>query len=447
VFDDPNVLARLRFVLPILAGDLSIRQASRDTGLGRDAIRGWVGRYKESGAAGLQNRPRGKTLPVAAPIEDVVLGLKRERRGRSARKIRDLLREQGAHVHRQTVWRILRKHGESRRDPKPLKPDKDFEYPEPNDAWQIDIMDGIIVKGVGLVYLHSALDDHSRNVTGSEWFTSRGAQRFLKVLKDAFEANGLPKRIIADRGTQFKRNLGPGLTQYERVLSRLGVEAIFASKGHAKTKGKKERFYRFVQEDFLQEHEFKSLEDVNRKWLEWVRWYRTQHEHSSLNGATPGERYARVRKRFSPFPLEDVFATIVERKVRTNATVSYRRNPYPVDPKYIREKVELRVFNGHVRLFHGATLLGTYDARIDYRERMLRALHVRHVKQDGTIRFQSKRYKVGTRLARRRVEVMRVQDEVRVYLPGNKQKTFKVRRRYRRDRSGGSVLELQDGSD
>jgi len=436
VFEDPQVLARLKFVLPVMDGEIGVSEASRLTGLSRTAVKRWVRRYRERGVEGLRNRPRGRARPTPTAVEASVLRLKRERRGRSARKIRDLLRAEGVSVHRQTVYRLLRKHGEHRREPRALKPDKEFEYPEPNDCWQVDIMDGIIVKGVGLVYLHSTLDDHSRNLMGGEWFTSRGATHTLAVLKDAFEAKGLPKRILADRGTQFKRNLGPGLTQYERVLGRLGIDAIFASAGKPKAKGKKERFYRFVQEDFLQEHDFASLEDLDRKWGAWVRWYRTQHEHASLNGATPGERYARVRKRFSPFPLEDVFATIAERKVRKNATVSYRRNPYPVDPRYMGERVELRVFNGHVRIFHGTTLLGTYDARIDYRERMLRRLHVRVVKADSTVRFQGKRYPVGLRLARRRVEVLRKGAEVRIYLPGNRERTFKVTRRYRRGRRG-----------
>jgi hypothetical protein len=254
------------------------------------------------------------------------------------------------------------------------------------------------------------------------------------VVKSAFERNGLPKRILADHGTQFKAQLGRGLTQYEQVLQRLGVEAIYASIGKPKAKGKKERFYRFVQDDFLQEYDFASLDDLNRKWSSWVHWYRTKHEHSSLNGATPGERYARVRKRFSPFPLEDVFAIIEERNVRRNATVSYRRNPYPVDPKFIGEKVELRIFEDHVRIYHGATHLGTFDSRIDWRERMLRRLHTRFVKEDGTVRFQGRRYPVGTKLARRRLEILRHGSEVRIYLPGNRAKTFILRRRYRRHR-------------
>ena len=428
VFEDSRVLARLKFVLPVIDGDISISQASRLSGLCRTEVKAWVARYKESGAEGLRNRPRGNALPTPPSVEEAVLRLKRERRGRSCRKIRDLLKEEGIDLHRQTIYRILRKHGEHRQEPRQLKPDHDFDYPEPNDCWQIDIMDGIIVKGLGLVYLHSILDDHSRDVMGAEWFTGKGAKNVLRVVRDAFEKNGLPKRILADHGTEFKAQLGHGLTQYEKVLQRLGVESIYASIGKPKAKGKKERFYRFVQSDFLQEHDFTSLEDVNRKWAAWVRWYRTQHEHSSLNGTTPGERYARVRKRFSPFPLvEDVFATIVERKVRRNATVSYGRNPYPVDPKYIGEKVELRILDNHVRIYSGVTCLGTYDARVDWRERMLRRIHTRTVKRDGSVRFQGRRYRVGVPLARHRVELLRHGEEVRIYLPGNSAKTFKLK--------------------
>jgi transposase InsO family protein len=436
VYEDETVLARLRFVLPIRAGEMSINEAKKRYKRSRTAIKEFLGRYDKLGVEGLRNRPRGKSNPITPDIENEILLLKRERRGRSGRKIRDLLREKGIRYHRQTVWRVLLKHGENRRELKPLKPDKDFEYPEPNDAWQIDIMDGIIVKGIGLVYLHSCIDDHSRFLTGGRWFLDKTARSVLLTVKEAFETNGLPKHMIADQGTQFKRNLGPGMTQFEKVLKRLGVDLIFTSKGNAKSKGKKERFYRFVQEDFLQEFEFASLDDLNLKWRKWSGWYCEEHEHSGIGGASPASRYARVRKRFSPFPLEDVFATVVERRVRTNATVSFRRNVYIVDPKYIRQIVELRAFENHVRIFHRGVLLGTYDARINYRERMLRQIHMRRVCKDGTIRFRGKRYFVGTRFYRRRLELMKKGPEVHIFLSATKEKVFKVHRRYRYHRQG-----------
>jgi hypothetical protein len=105
-----------------------------------------------------------------------------------------------------------------------------------------------------------------------------------------------------------------------------------------------------------------------------------------------------------------------------------------VGPKYIGEKVELRILENTVRVFSGATLLGTYDSRIDWRERMLRRLHTRRVKQDGTVRFQGRRYPVGVKLARQRLEILRHGREVRDYLPSNKAKSFILRRRYHRHR-------------
>ncbi len=80
----------------------------------------------------------------------------------------------------------------------------------------------------------------------------------------------------------------------------------------------------------------------------------------------------------------------------------------------------------------GATLLGTYDSRIDWRERVLRRIHNRQVKRDGTLRFQGRRYRVGVRFARQRLELLRHGGELRVYLPGNKAKAFRLARTYRR---------------
>ena len=98
VFEDPNVLSRLRFVLPVLAGDLSIAQAARQNHLSRTQVKLWTVRYKELGAEGLRNHPRGRTPPTLTSVEEMVLRLKRERRGRSARKIRDLLKEEASYL-------------------------------------------------------------------------------------------------------------------------------------------------------------------------------------------------------------------------------------------------------------------------------------------------------------------------------------------------------------
>jgi hypothetical protein len=110
--------------------------------------------------------------------------------------------------------------------------------------------------------------------------------------------------------------------------------------------------------------------------------------------------------------------------VRKNATVSFKRNVYPVPPRFIGGYVELRVFDGRVRIFREGMLLGSYDSGIDYREKMLRRVHKRVVRKDGGLKFQKELYFIGRDYAGKKVEVIKVRDQIRVFMEGNKQIIF-----------------------
>jgi len=260
ILDDKDVLFKLKVVLSIIDDVKTLSQVSKDIGRTRKTVRKWVNDYKREGIGGLRNKPRGKVEAITGDVKELIIELKRANRSRSSRKIRDLLKGYGIRVHRQTVWRVLKAAGESRREKKQLKPDRDYEYPEPNDAWHIDIMDGIIVKGVGMVYLHLIEDDNSREIMGGGFYTSREAKHVYRVMKGSFHKNGLPKHMIQDRGTQFKSTFGRGYSQYEKILERLGINSIFISRGHPKSNGKIERLFGFIQDDFLSEYIFLSLD-------------------------------------------------------------------------------------------------------------------------------------------------------------------------------------------
>lgn len=426
ILENETALFRLKIVLQVLNGDKTISEISREIRRSRNTVRKWVKDYERENIFGLKNKPRGSQTPLDSDTKELIIEFKQKNRSRSARKIRDILeKEYQIKVHRQTVWRVLKSAGENKKEKKQLKPDKDFEYPYPNDCWQIDIMDGIHFKETGMVYLHLIIDDHSRNTVAGEFFKSRGANHTFRVMREAFEENGMPKRMLADRATNFKSALGKGLTRYERILKVLGIQSMFSSPGHPKSRGKIERLFGFIQEDFLSEHRFTGLEDLNAKFKEWMEWYSKEHKHSSLNDQTPFERYNGVNKRFSELDLDDVFCEYYRRKVRKNATVSFRKNIYPVDPKSIGEYVELRLFDERVRIFKGEEMLGTYDSSIDYKAKHLRRVHNRKVKKNGRIKFQNFWYLIGQDYIGKQVEVIRVRDQIRIFLPGNKQIIFK----------------------
>jgi transposase InsO family protein len=74
------------------------------------------------------------------------------------------------------------------------------------------------------------------------------------------------------------------MTTYQLALSALGVRAAFAKPCEPRTKGKIERFFSFLQRDFLAEvsTQVQRLAQLNERLGEWVEWYNWRRPHASL---------------------------------------------------------------------------------------------------------------------------------------------------------------------
>lgn len=427
LYDQEVVQQRVKYVLEVKDQDKSIAQAARDAHVDWKTMKSWLLRFEESGVEGLLNKPRGRFRPIDYDLRKQVIELKIQNRSRSARKIRDILkRSVEVSLHRQTIWRILKEAGESRRVKDSMKVYRDFERPRPNSLWQIDIMDAIIVEGLGLVYLVLIIDDHSRKIVGHKFVQNRGAYHVFSTMWDAFEGYGIPSQMYSDQGRQFRSHLGRGHSHYERVCKRLGIDVIFGTVNYPQGRGKIERLFGFIQDDFLPEHRFTDLEDINDKFNDWVDWYNNEHEHSSLNNNSPNSRYQDFTPRLPVGDLFEIFSEHFTRKVRKNATISFRGKIYPVDPRYIREKVDLKVFGNVIKIFTQSGILGEYDNRIDYREKMMRRVYTRIVKKDGTIKFLNDLYPIGKETIGQKVEIVVIKDQMRAFLRSNKLLIFKI---------------------
>ena len=120
ILDDENVQFRLKFVLQI--EDKSIAQAAREADVDWRTMKRWYANFKKGGVNGLFNKPRGRSQPVDEEVKQKLLEYKVDKRSRSGRKIRDLLKKNdGVIVNRQTVWRILKDAGENKRVKKNVK--------------------------------------------------------------------------------------------------------------------------------------------------------------------------------------------------------------------------------------------------------------------------------------------------------------------------------------
>ncbi|AFJ35215.1 transposase [Mycobacterium sp. MOTT36Y] len=137
-----------------------------------------------------------------------------------------------------------------------------------------------------------------------------------------------------------------------RACAKLGVRLVHSTPGRPEGRGKIERFFRTVRDQFLVEitgepdvvgrHHVSDLAELNRLFAAWVEtvYHRTIH---SETGQTPLARWCAAGPIPLPAPeaLTEAFLWEEHRRVTKTATVSLHGNTYQVDPGLVGRKVEL----------------------------------------------------------------------------------------------------------
>jgi len=209
-------------------------------------VRKWRRRGRRHGAAGLASpmgRPATGPLGAAAPaVRDTLLALRRAHPGWGPDT---LLAEVQADPRwaglplpgRSRVAALIKEAGLTRR----YQRHTDLPVPQaalsgtPHEEWELDAQGMIRVEGVGPVSLISIVDTVSRLKV--ECYPCMEANNpplpaYQLLLRRAFTAVGLPRRISFDHGTVFYDNTSPSPfpTRLHLWLIALGVEVVFTRK-------------------------------------------------------------------------------------------------------------------------------------------------------------------------------------------------------------------------
>lgn len=324
-----------------LKGKITNRQSAEKLKYSSRTVRRYKARFLKHGPQGLVDRRSSNYYKLTANQIKAVKRLKKEGVWRSCRFIRDNLR---LSVHEHTIWAVLSKAGLMHVNPERLKPLERFVAPHPNDLWQADIMGRIKFTYLGDVYLIACLDDHSRFILSSDWYLRQLKQYVFYVWYAAMRRWGVPNAMLQDRGSQYKATTKIGQADYQYYARLLKIELIWARK--ARTKGKLERFFRFVQQDFVRENlRVKSLKELNQRWNRWVAWYNFQHKSTarSLNGRTPAEVYQASKRKVTRNEIEHLLLVEERRKVTRENTVSLYGRSYRIPKGYIGCRIWVKI--------------------------------------------------------------------------------------------------------
>jgi len=265
----------------------------------------------------------------------------------SVQKLYEELRDQGllGHppVHYNTLLRVVKGQGwlssKERTDVR-----KAYEVDNVNDLWICDFLHGPQVRTgnrSAKAILCAILDDHSRLVVGQAFSASETISTLTVVLKEAFLAYGIPKRLYVDNGPSFSSEL------LARSCALAGISLLHSKPYDSPSRGKVERFLRTVRERFLAGlKESLTLEELNEAFGLWLQDDYHHKIHTGI-GEKPIDRYhasaGRVPiRRLSRAELDEIFLLRHERVVNNDATISFKGALYEVPAAYIRQRIEIR---------------------------------------------------------------------------------------------------------
>jgi transposase InsO family protein len=328
----------------IIEDKLSKERTAELLGCSTRTVEVYAKSYLKDGVKGLIDHRRSNNFRLTKAQKQIIIDLKTKDRWRSARNIRDYLK---LRVHRKTVWEILKQAGLNRENLKRVKAIKRFEARHPNQMWQTDIMGKITFSKLGDLYLVAALDDYSRFVLAGKWFKTQGKMNVFNIWYDSLSRYGLPEKMLQDEGSQYKAKLRFGQADYEWYAKQLKIELIWAPR--PQVKGKIERFWKFVQSDFVPEViKAKTLEEVNGKFKLWLAAYNFKFRSEYFDHKTRAERYRSSKRKIKRVELETLLLVEERRKVTRESTISIYGKHYFVPPGYIGCRIWVKIVGNRV---------------------------------------------------------------------------------------------------
>jgi putative transposase len=308
-------------------------------------IQTWHYRYKNHGITGVTNHARkdkGQTRKITPEqLLEAINAAKPHFRNHHANKgalyrfcIEKGLLQADA-IAQTTFYRFIREYDLLANDDNDNRKRLAFSMKYVNQLWQADTMFGPYVNSPDgtrkQAQLIAFIDDASRVLCHGEFFFEENVDTLVQAIRAALYKRGVPEQLLVDNGSIYCSQ------EITLICARVGCILRHTAVRDAAAKGKIERFFRRVRDQFLvRQLDLSSLENLNRQFTHWVENDYNATLHDAL-GMKPIDRFGidLARLRFLP-PSEhndELFFAEAERKVKKDNTFSFsgRRYETPVD--------------------------------------------------------------------------------------------------------------------
>lgn len=215
-----------------------------------------------------------------------------------------------------------------------------------------------------IVWLFSMVLGHSRFIF-ARFVMHQDLQTLLRCHMLAFAAiGGVPIEILYDRmKTAVTGEDGSGHIIYNRSLLALAQHYGFHPRAcrpyRAKTKGKVERPFSYIRQDFFLARNFRNLDDLNAQLGDWLATVANVRVHGTTQKVV-AEAFAAEQPELQALPATPFDALIkLERRVSHDGLVSIGGNYYSV-PDRTRRIVEVQQLPDVIRILDQGRIVAVH---------------------------------------------------------------------------------------
>jgi transposase InsO family protein len=305
-----------RQLVEVIEAGATLRAAAAALGVAPATAHRWWHRYAASANKGSlgwardrSSRPHRSPRRLTAEQEEPILRARRETNlgpGRLAGIVRRA---------RSTIWKVLARHGLSRRPRGQRQSFRRYEWSRPGALLHMDVKrlarfsrPGHAATGdrrrsrlwsdkneaVGYDYLHVVIDDHSR-LAYVELHGHENVETNTRTLERAlawFAEHGLapPEAVMTDNAFVYVNG-----RRFAELLARHHIRHIRTPAYTPRWNGKAERFIQTLQNEWAYAHTWSNSTRRARSLSSFLRYYNRRRPHSSLGDRPPTTRVHNLR--------------------------------------------------------------------------------------------------------------------------------------------------------
>lgn len=160
------------------------------------------------------------------------------------------------------------------------RPDPLGETTAINQVWSMDFMSDSLVDGRSL-RTFNVIDDYNREGLGIEVDLSLTSTRVIRSLENIIEWRGKPSAIRCDNGPEY---IAQALIDW---ANKQHITLLYIQPGKPTQNAYVERFNRTVRHEWLDLHDFNSVEHAQILATKWLWIYNNERPNTAVGGIPP----------------------------------------------------------------------------------------------------------------------------------------------------------------